>query len=177
MSIIIETDRLLLRTLTLNDIDGMFELDTNPEVHQYLGKQPITSKKEAQITIEQILSQYKMYGIGRWAAIEKTSGDFIGWSGLRMNTEKIMNGYYNFYDIGYRFIPRYWGKGYATESGKAAINYGFNQLNISTIYGISELGNKASKKALLNIGLTYIEDFMYEPENIKLSWYKIDNPK
>lgn len=175
MTFNIETERLILRELRLSDLEGMFELDTDPEVHKYLGNKPLKTKEESQKMIEDIICQYKERGIGRWAAIEKSSGDFIGWSGLKLNTEYTMNGYSNFIDIGYRFIPRYWGKGYATESSLAALDYAFNSMKLKTVYGITEKGNEASHNVLLKVGLRYQQDFLYEKESLQLRWYKIEN--
>ena len=172
----IETERLLLRELRISDLDGMFELDSNPEVHRYLGNKPIKTMAEADMVVQRILREYKTHGIGRWAAIEKISGHFIGWSGIRLNTEYNMNGHALFYDIGYRLLPKYWGKGYATESGKAALNYAFTVMKLPELYGITEMGNTASHKALLKIGLCYLEDFYSEDEQMMLRWYSAKNP-
>ena len=169
----IETERLILRELRLSDLDGMFELDSNPLVHKYLGNKPVKTKDESLKIIESVRKQYQERGIGRWAAIEKSSGAFIGWSGLRLNTEFNMNGFTNYYDVGYRLIPKFWGKGYATESGKAAIDYAFNVLKLSTLYATTEIGNQASHNALLKIGLNYIEDFYSEEWKLNLRWYKL----
>ncbi|WP_166962641.1 GNAT family N-acetyltransferase [Yeosuana marina] len=171
----IETERLLLRELRVTDLEGMFELDSNPEVHKYLGNKPVKTKNESLKMIESVISQYQERGIGRWAAIEKSSGEFIGWSGLRLNNEYNMNGFTEYYDVGYRLIPKYWGKGYATESGKAAIDYAFNVLKLSTLYATTEIGNQASHNALLKIGLNYIEDFYSEEWKLNLRWYKLKN--
>ena len=117
----------ILREILTSDLEAMFKMDTNPMVYKYLGIKPVTTREEIEKYIQFIREQYRDRGIGRWAAIEKTSGDFIGWSGIKFNTgdEDALNGKQDFYDIGYRFIPRYWGKGYATESAKVALNYGF----------------------------------------------------
>lgn len=176
MTFHIETERLILRELRITDLDGMFELDSDPEVHRYLGNKPVKTKAESKTILERIITQYGERGIGRFAAIEKSSGDFIGWSGIRLNTEYKMNGFNRYYDVGYRLIKRYWSKGYATESGKAAIDYAFNQMNLPILYGITEMGNEASHKALLKIGLTYTEDFYFEEEQLNLRWYSIENP-
>lgn len=171
----IETERLILRELKPTDLEGMFELDSNPEVHKYLGNKPVKTINESRKILESVINQYKERGIGRWAAIEKSSGDFIGWSGLRLNTEYKLNGFTNYYDVGYRLIKRFWGKGYATESGKVAVNYAFNTLKLPELYGITEMGNQASHNALLKIGLDHVEDFYFEEEKLNLRWYKIEN--
>ncbi|MGC6432032.1 MAG: GNAT family N-acetyltransferase [Jejuia sp.] len=175
MTFHIETERLILRELRLTDLDGMFELDSNAEVHRYLGNKPVKTKTESLEILKSVIHQYENRGIGRWAAIEKASGDFIGWSGIRLNTEFNMNGFTKYYDVGYRLIPRYWGKGYATESGKAAVDYVFNTLKLPRIYATTEIGNQASHNALLKIGLTYLNDFYFEPEQLQLRWYKMTN--
>jgi ribosomal-protein-alanine N-acetyltransferase len=174
MKIFAETERLILRELLPTDIEGMFELDSNPIVHKYLGNKPVKTKQETEIIIQSIIDQYKDRGIGRWAAIEKSSGDFIGWSGLKLNTgeKDSLNGKQDFYDIGYRFMPRYWGKGYATESAIAALDYGFKVKQYKTIVGIALIDNVASKKVLQKIGLQYIEDF--DCEGTRASWYELN---
>jgi len=171
----IETERLLLRDLRLTDLEGMFELDSNSEVHRFLGNKPVKTISESQKIIESVLIQYQERGIGRWAAIEKATGAFIGWSGLRLNQEYNMNGFTNYYDVGYRLIPKYWGKGYATESGKAAIDYAFKILRLPEVYATAEINNQSSHNALLKIGLNYVEDFYFEEEQLNLRWYIIKN--
>ena len=176
MAFNIETERLLLRELRNSDLDDMFELDSNPNVHKYLGNKPIKTKTEAQKILDSVLQQYKERGIGRFAVIEKASGTFIGWSGIRLNTEYNMNGYTKYYDVGYRLIERFWGKGYATESGVASINYAFNTMKLPELYATTEISNHASHNALLKIGLQYKNDFFFEEEQLNLRWYNIKNP-
>jgi len=168
----IETDRLILRNIQPTDVDGMFELDSDPEVHKYLGNKPFKNKSQSEKIINDIIKQYKEFGIGRWAMIHKQTHEFMGWSGLKLNTVTL-NGHTHFYDIGYRIIKRYWGKGYATESSIAALDYGFNVLDLETIYGITEKGNEASHRVLLKIGLDYIEDFYDKKSKLHLRWYNI----
>jgi RimJ/RimL family protein N-acetyltransferase len=175
MTFHIETERLILRELRITDLDGMFALDSDPEVHKYLGNKPVKTIDESREILESVINQYKERGIGRFAAIEKSSGDFIGWSGIRLNTEYSMNGFTKYYDVGYRLIKRFWGKGYATESGKAAIDYAFNIMKLPKLYATTEIGNEASHHVLLKIGLDYIEDFYFEQEKLNLRWYKMEN--
>jgi len=173
MTFHIETERLILRELRITDLEGMFELDSDPEVHKYLGKKPVINRAASEKILENVLNQYRERGIGRWAVINKSTNEFMGWSGLRLNTEYNMNGFTKYYDVGYRLIKRFWGHGFATESSKTAIDYAFNVLKLEVIYGITEIGNQASHNVLLKIGLKYIEDFYFEEEQLNLRWYKI----
>jgi RimJ/RimL family protein N-acetyltransferase len=173
MKFYIETERLILREILPTDVEGMFELDSNIEVHKYLGRKHIKTKQQAAEAIHFIREQYKNHGIGRFATVEKVSGEFIGWSGLKFNTgeKEVLNGKRDFYDIGYRFIPRYWGKGYATESSLATLGYGFKKLNLELIVGAAEIENVASNKILQKIGLKYTNDFKFEDRIA--SWYEL----
>ncbi|MES2589577.1 MAG: GNAT family N-acetyltransferase [Bacteroidota bacterium] len=123
----LETERLYLRKIETSDDVAMFELDSNPEVCTYLGNKPVKDMEEIRSIIQMIHKQYEENGIGRWAVIEKASNNFIGWSGLKLVKEPI-NNQVNFYDLGYRFMPRYWNKGYASEAAKAWIDFAFNEL-------------------------------------------------
>ncbi|WP_282074064.1 GNAT family N-acetyltransferase [Polaribacter atrinae] len=169
----LETERLILRELRITDLEGIFELDSNPEVHKYLGKKTIKTKEEAKKMIEFILKQYKENGIGRFAVIEKSTGNFIGWSGLKLNkgTKESLNGFQDFIDIGYRFIPRYWKKGYALESAIACLEYGFKTMNLDIIYGAAETENIGSNKILQKIGLQFVNEF--EEDNKQVNWYEL----
>lgn len=173
MKIHIETDRLILRELRKTDINGIFELDSNAEVHKYLDNKTISTKKEAEEIIQFIHKQYEELGIGRFACIEKSSGDFIGWSGLKFNTgdKETLNGHRDFIDIGYRFIPKYWRKGYGYESAVACLDFGFNKMNYEKICGCALVDNVGSNKILSKIGLQFINEFTFE--NDKANWYEL----
>jgi len=72
-------------------------------------------------------------------------------------------------------MKRFWAKGYATESGKAAIHYAFDTMKLETVYSITEMENQASHNALLKSGLHYVEDFYYKKEDLNLRWYKVSS--
>ncbi|WP_442587346.1 GNAT family N-acetyltransferase [Pedobacter sp. AW31-3R] len=164
MKIIAETDRLILREVESTDKEAFFILDADPEVHRFLGNKPVTTITEAEQMIEFIKKQYIDNGIGRWAVIDKKTNDFMGWSGLKYITE-LTNNHIGYYDIGYRLIRKYWGRGYATESAEAALDYGFEQLRLLSIYGIADTRNMASRHVLEKIGLIDIEEFILEGES------------
>lgn len=169
----IETERLLLRELIPTDDAGMFELDSNPEVHIYLGNDPVKSIEEVREAIANIRQQYLENGIGRWAVILKETGEFIGWSGLKL--EKNVNGHETFYDLGYRFIQKHWGKGYAFETAKAFVDFGFNEMNLPVINAYADFDNLNSRKVLEKAGMKYINSF--ELDGTKEVWYELKNPK
>jgi RimJ/RimL family protein N-acetyltransferase len=163
MRIFIETERLIIRELVPTDDEGIFGLDSDAEVHAYLGKSPIKSIEEARQVIAFIREQYITNGIGRWAMVDKASSKFIGWAGLKLVCDTV-NNHTNFYDLGYRLIKNYWGKGYATEAAIACRNYGFNKLNQPALYAITDVGNVNSVKVLEKAGFTCSETFNYDGE-------------
>ncbi|WP_134203998.1 GNAT family N-acetyltransferase [Pedobacter suwonensis] len=172
MKIFAETERLILRELMPADAEGMFELNSDPDVHRYLGNKPVTSIEQSIAEIEFIRKQYVENGIGRWAVIEKTSGNFLGWSGLKLITETT-NNHINYYDLGYRFSKRFWGKGYATETAMAVIDYGFTELKLNEIIGIADINNLGSIHVLEKVGLRRVSVFDYD--GTKHLWMKIEN--
>ena len=171
MKIFVETERLILREILPTDIDGMFALDSDPEVHKYLGNKTVTNKEQIVELINFIRQQYVDHGIGRWAIIDKRTNEFIGWTGLKFVTA-LTNNHKNYYDIGFRLIKKYWGKGIATETAHVSLEYAFSILNIDEIYAAASIENEGSNKILNKIGMNFIETFYYE--DIKCNWYKMD---
>lgn len=174
MKIIAETERLIVREILTSDIDGMFELDSDPEVHRYLGNNPVTDREQINNVINNIRQQYIDNGIGRWAIIDKKTNDFIGWTGLKFVTE-LINNHQNYYDLGYRLIRRYWGQGIATGTAMISLDYAFNILHVEEVHAAASCENIGSNKILQKIGLNLIETFYYE--DIQCNWYKLDKPE
>lgn len=170
-----------MRELLPTDAEGMFRLDGDPEVHRYLGKNPVTSIEQCRKVIDFIREQYTGNGIGRWAVVERSTGEFVGWSGLKLMKEKI-NGHVDFYDIGYRLIKAHWGKGYATESAAAARRYAFEVLKATDLFAMADVNNRASRRVLEKTGLQYIKTFPYDgppgwlDAGEPVTWYHMANP-
>lgn len=169
----IETQRLILRKLEEADFDRMFLMDSDPEVMKYLGK-PVINVDESKEAIKMIQKQYEENGVGRLAVIEKESGLMIGWSGLKLLKQPI-NGHVNTLDLGYRFIPEFWGKGYAIEAARASLNYGFNELDADAIYAYADSGNTGSNYILKKLGFKNTEEF--EDSGVKCLWYELKREK
>lgn len=169
MNLKLETNRLLLRPLQLSDTDDMFIMDSNPNVHIYLGNNPLTSKDESIGYLKSILNQYEEFGIGRFAMITKDSNEFIGWCGLKFITEE-ENNHSNFYEIGYRLKEEFWGNGYAYEAAKAWYEYAFNTLKVDTLYASAHIDNKGSRRILEKIGLQLKNEYIWD-NRIPCVWY------
>ena len=173
MNVIIETERLLLRTFTEEDANLVYFLNLDPDVTRYTGD-PVRDESHAlEVLQKAILPQYALYGHGRWAVHTKTGPDtiangFIGWCGLKMRPE------INEVDLGYRFIKNSWGKGYATEAAAASLRYGFEKLGIKRIVGRALPGNLASIRVLEKCGMTYAGEEVIE--NLLHKTYEAINP-
>lgn len=149
-NILIETDRLVLREFLPEDAHSMYLLNLDPEVIRYTGDPPFTSEEDA----ANFLSKYKDYsenGFGRWAVIRSSDDAFIGWCGLKRHADGMV-------DIGFRFFQTEWGKGYATESAKATLEYGFGELGLQEIIGRAAKANVASIRVLEKLGMEYWKD-------------------
>lgn len=170
MQIKLETDRLWMREIEPADAGGLFELDSNPSVHRYLGNQPVETMEAIDRIIAHIRQQYAEHGIARWAVLLKETNEFIGWAGLKWMTEPI-RGRSNYYDLGYRLIESHWGKGYATEASLALLQYAFEQLNIETVSAIADIENRGSNRVLQKIGMTCTGQFLLD--GIQHNWYDI----
>ena len=151
MKHILETNRLILREMNLDDAKSCYELNLNPNVIRYTGDSAFKNVEEAREFLKNY-QDYKLNGFGRWAVIEKTEARFIGWCGLKFDEVK------NETDIGFRLFEEEWNKGYATESASACLQYGFKNLNLKRIVGRAMKENIGSIKVLEKIGLKYERD-------------------
>lgn len=153
----LETERTILRELTIDDAEDFYNLNLDREVLRYTGDEPFVNVEAAE-TFLAGYDQYEKYKVGRFAVIDKVTSKFIGWCGLKYSTEK------DEYDIGFRFFRQYWSKGYATETAKKCLDYGFQDLKIQRIVGRAMKANVASVKVLEKIGMDFKQDFDFEGE-------------
>jgi ribosomal-protein-alanine N-acetyltransferase len=152
MKIVLSTERLYLREFTMNDAQLLIDLNSNPEVIRYTGDGHVENIVAAEKIISDIiLPQYKNK-IGRWAVHLKSNDEFIGWCGLKFISED------NQIDLGYRFFQQHWRKGYATESAKAAMDYGINVMQLKNIIAKAAKDNIASIHVIKKLGMVYLKD-------------------
>lgn len=170
MEYITATARLYLRKINEIDTEDLFEMDADPAVHRFIENQPVHNRSQLTPVIAMLSRQYLEYGIARWAVVDKETHECIGWAGLKYFPDTF-NKHQGFYELGYRFKRKHWGKGYATEASEAVIKYGFQELGLHTIYAITHPENKASINVLKKLGFSFIEVFDYDGD--PTNWFEL----
>jgi len=157
MHIYLETDRLTLRQFTLDDVDNLFELNSDPEVMRYLsGGKPTPREKIRDEIIPFHLGVYAASGrLGTWAAESLSSGEFLGWFHFRP-------GHGEGAELGYRLRRAAWNQGYATEGSRALIRKGFTELDVPRVFALTMTVNTGSRRVMEKAGLAFVRTFPYD---------------
>lgn len=151
----IETERFYLRELSIDDAQSFYDLNADPEVVKHTGDKEFGNISEAESFLRNY-NQYKLYGYGRWAVIDKKNDAFLGWCGLKYSPDL------DEVDLGFRFFRKYWNHGFATEAAKACIDYGFKNLNLDKIVGRAMEANIGSVKVLEKAGMKFVGKFEFD---------------
>jgi ribosomal-protein-alanine N-acetyltransferase len=149
MPIYLETTRLILKQFCDEDGPSLFKLNSDPDVVKYTGEPAYKSIDDVQAGLIRNYYQYEHYKSGRLSVFDKQTGEYIGWCGLRYFPDSKQT------DLGYRLFKRHWGKGYATESSIACLNYGFNTLNLEKIIATAMVENTASINVFKKLGMKF----------------------
>ena len=154
MQVFLETDRLILRRFTADDADLIVELDSDPEVRRHVQLNPTTREEAAGEILPAWLRYYDRYrGYGFWAAIERASGEFIGWFHLRPG---LTDGRDDEPELGYRVRRASWGRGYATEGSRALIDMAFSDMGARLVWAETMSVNAASRRVMEKAGLRFV---------------------
>jgi len=148
---ILETPRLLLWRLTLDDLDALAALYSDPEVRKYFPEGTLTYA-ETKEELEWITDvYYGQYGYGLWATILRETGEFIGRCGLlpwtldrRFEVE-----------VAYMLARAHWGRGLATEAAQGIVDYAFNQLHFTRLICLIDADNAASQNVARKLGMSF----------------------
>ncbi|TGE24716.1 N-acetyltransferase [Hymenobacter aquaticus] len=168
------TPRLLLREMQPADAPGILALDSDPEVLRYVPGPLMQTLEEAAKVVQYVRQQYAQNGVGRWAVVRPDTGEFIGWCGIKLMNDHVVNGRTNYHDIGYRLLRRHWGQGYATEAAQASLRYAFDVLRLPEIHATAMQANVASCRILERLGLEKQGEFVQD--NAPWNWYTLVNP-
>ncbi len=165
MHVVLETERLILRRFTTDDVDNLVELDGDPDVMLYINGGRVTPREEiATDYLPAFLGYYeRCSGYGFWAVIEKSTGDFLGWFHFRPGEGHPDDEP----ELGYRFRKAAWGKGYAAEGSIALINRGFTELGVRRVVAETMVVNTGSRRVMEKSGMRLIRTFHQEwPDRI-----------
>lgn len=148
--IIAETERLTLRRLTVDDAEFVFALLNEPSWLRFIGDKGVRTLEDARAYIENgPVAMYQRFGFGLYVTERRTDGVPMGMCGLikRDGLDDV--------DIGFAFLPAYWGRGYAFEAAAAVMDYGRNVIGLTRIVAITAPDNESSARLLEKLGLRF----------------------
>lgn len=157
----VETERLLLRPFTSDDLEAFASINADAEVMRYIGDGKPQSRAQTEMRLNSILAHWDQHGFGLWALVDKASNALIGFCGLQYldNTAEI--------EIGYRLAKRFWGMGIATEAAAATLRYAFELLGLDRIVAVVQPQNFASQSVIEKIGLRYAKDTRFYNSDVE----------
>jgi ribosomal-protein-alanine N-acetyltransferase len=150
MTIILETQRLILRQLVMEDLDELFALYSDPEIRRYF-PDGVKNYEDTKEELEWFLDGHPEHPeLGLWATVHKETGKFIGRCGL---LPWDIDGKFEV-EIAYLLDKSFWGQGLATEAAKGILRYGFETLKLSRLICLIDPENIASQNVAKRIGMT-----------------------
>lgn len=160
---LLETGRLALRRFTEADEEVLFDLDSDPEVMRFLNGGTPTPRD---IVRTVILPRFLLYdehfpSYGFWAAIERSTGDFLGWFSIVRSEATPVE-----VSLGFRLRRAVWGKGYATEGARALVRKAFTELGVQRVVAATYEHNLASRRVLEKMGMTIVRRFRLTPQDV-----------
>lgn len=160
MTMVIETNRLILREYTMDDFDALYEILSDAQTMQHYPK-----RYDAQGTrrwIQWNLDNYRDYGFGLWAVVLKESGEFIGDCGVTMQMidgEKLP-------EIGYHIHKKFWRRGYGSEAARAVRDWAFTHTDYHCLYSYMKYTNVGSYSTAMACGMTRVKEYPDEVDGI-----------
>jgi ribosomal-protein-alanine N-acetyltransferase len=145
----LETERLLIRKFTVEDLPQLVALRSDPEVNQYLGGGRLQNAEAVERRLQIYIESYSKYGFGVCAMIWKETGEMCGWSGLMPleNTGKT--------EVGYGMAKKFWRRGIGSEAARAWLEFGFTKTDLEKIYAIAMPENTASWRIMEKLGMSF----------------------
>jgi ribosomal-protein-alanine N-acetyltransferase len=151
----IESERLIFRKFTLDDLPMLIEQRSDPEVNKFLGGTKLQNPEALAKRIRFYISCYDTHGFGSCAMIWKPTGEMIGSAGLQPldGSDDI--------EVGYSMVREYWGKGIGTEAARAWLEHGFRDHGLDRIVAIAVPENLASRRIMEKLGMRYEKTEMH----------------
>ena len=145
----LRTDRLLLRRWREEDRQPFARLNDDPVVMEFFPGR--LNREKSDELVDRIESDFEVQGYGLWAAEVPGIAPFIGFVGL--NIAKFPAHFTPALEVGWRLDRAYWGYGYATEGGRAALGFAFDELGVDQVVSFTTVANERSRRVMERLGL------------------------
>ena len=152
MVIPLETERLRMRAFRNEDLDAYAVMCADPEVMRYLGTGVTLSRGDAWRSMAGFLGHWELRGYGMWALEEKSTGKLVGRAGF-LNPE----GWPGF-ELGWTLGREHWGRGFAIEAAKRALDYAFAELKRDRVISLIRPDNVRSARVAERLGERHVGD-------------------
>lgn len=156
----LETERLLLRAITKDDAEGIFDCFSNENVTRYYGQETLENLEQAEAFVEFFSNSYKEKRGIRWGIERKGTQGIIGTIGFNAWSPKHKRA-----EIGYEIHPEQWRNGYTSEAVLKVLRYGFDELGLTRIGAVVFIDNEASSNLLTKVGFQkegVLRGYMYQ---------------
>ena len=150
----IETERLILRQWQESDLPAFAEMNADPIVMRYFPR--LLTRGESDDFARRMHRLIKDNGFGFWAVSAKDTGGFLGMVGLHQQPAESGIPCAPLLEVGWRLRRPAWGKGYATEAAKAALQFAFEVCAVKQVYAFTAVGNRPSRAVVERLGMTDI---------------------
>lgn len=170
-TVVLETPRLTLRRFTLDDDAFVLEMVNDPDWIRYIGDRGVRTLEDARAYIrDRTLAQYERLGFGMWVATLRGTGEVVGSCGLvrRDSLEDV--------DIGFAFLARHRGRGYAGEAAAAVLEYGVKEIGLRRIVAIVSPDNHRSIRVLERIGMRFERMIRLPDDDAEIPLYGFEAP-
>jgi ribosomal-protein-alanine N-acetyltransferase len=146
----LETARLRLRMFRREDLGALSAITSDPEAMRYIGHGRTLSRQETSVNLDSIIAGFRRRGFGRWALEKKGTGEVVGYCGLSLGSEEVG------VELAYLLARSEWGRGLASEAGRACLRYAFETLGLGSVAGLTLHDNLRSRRVLEGLGMSYV---------------------
>jgi len=163
-----QTDRLLIRRFKQDDLEGLYELQGDPQATEFIGG--VWTLERTREILPAIVASYEKSDLSWLAVTDRCDGTFLGVCWIAPLSQKMCDalGSGPHVELGYRYVRRHWGNGYASEAGHAMLRRGFVEVGLTQIVAITYPENTASSGVLAKLGMTYTSTFSADGRAIDL---------
>jgi ribosomal-protein-alanine N-acetyltransferase len=157
----LETERLLIRDWKIEDAEAAFAIYGDPEVMRYVGPM-MQSLEQARASLGRIIARHEGKPLGFWAAETREGSELVGGALLNYMEQG------QDIEVGYHLAKKWWGHGLATELATALVRYGFGELQLDKIVGVTYPDNIPSRRVLEKSGLLHLGSAKYVDIDVEM---------